>query len=429
MTEDKTYSDFLESDFTTTSSQYTDFEKVADGSYCTLWRACKDGQWYVIKALQTEHQDSAQYIALLKKEYDILSMFDSPYVVKVYDYCRIPRFGMCIVMEWIDGVTLKQWLYGPTSKEFPGYPTRKERRQVALYLVKAVECVHSLQVVHRDLKPSNIMITRNGRQVKLIDFGLSDTDSFVVFKQTGGTKGYISPEQRSLSLTDERNDIYSLGIILQEMRLGWMWEGVIHRMLRPIGERLSHAGDVVPMLRKRRGAIRFLLVFSLSLLLFCGGVWTWDRIVHPRPHFEVVARFQYSNMIFESWGGGVVTIRPSVHTEHVVEIPDQVSYGGFVYQVDEITFDAFKGDENLHSIIIPGYIHLMKGAFRKCPNLRDIYIRGNRPPRIGNPYWPTKISDVFDAWHFASVRIHIPRGSRAAYDAYPWNMFRNYVFY
>ena len=106
-----------------------------------------------------------------------------------------------------------------------------------------------------------------------------------------------------------------------------------------------------------------------------------------------------------------------------------MSYDGFSYQVDEITFNAFKDDRNLHSIIIPGGVHLMKGAFKQCPHLKDIYIRGNRPPRIGNEYWPADINDVFDASHFSSVRIHIPKHSRPAYSDYPWNLFKHYVLY
>ena len=106
-----------------------------------------------------------------------------------------------------------------------------------------------------------------------------------------------------------------------------------------------------------------------------------------------------------------------------------MSYDGFSYQVDEITFNAFKNDSNLHSIIIPGGVHLMKGAFKQCPHLKDIYIRGNRPPRIGNEYWPADINDVFDPSHFSSVRIHIPKHSRAAYSDYPWNLFKHYVLY
>lgn len=78
------------------------------------------------------------------------------------------------------------------------------------------------------------MVTRTGRQVKLIDFGLADTDSFTIFKEPGGTKGYIAPEQRKISVTDERNDVYSLGIILQEMRLGRMWRVSYTRCSSPL---------------------------------------------------------------------------------------------------------------------------------------------------------------------------------------------------
>lgn len=429
MTEDTSFSDFIEGSFTVPSSDYTGFEKIADGAICTLWRANKDGQRYVVKSLQAEYRDQTQYIARLRKEYDILSIFDSPYVVKAVDYCRIPLYGMCLVMEWIDGVTLKQWLYGPCSPDFPRLPNMVERRRAALEIVRAVEYIHSLQVVHRDLKPSNIMVTRTGRQVKLIDFGLADTDSFTIFKEPGGTKGYIAPEQRKISVTDERNDVYSLGIILQEMRLGRMWRGIIHEMLKPIDQRLGHVSDVIVLLHRRTRFVSVLTGLCLAVALFGGGFWTWDRIVNPRPHFEVVTRFQYSNMIFESWGGGKVTIRPAINTEEVVEIPSKMSYDGFSYQVDEITFNAFKNDSNLHSIIIPGGVHLMKGAFKHCPNLRDIYIRGNRPPRIGNEYWPADINDVFDASHFSSVRIHIPKHSRAAYSDYPWTLFKHYVLY
>ena len=429
MTEDTSFSDFIEGSFTVPSSDYTGFEKIADGAICTLWRANKDGQRYVVKSLQAKYRDQTQYIARLRKEYDILSMFDSPCVVKALDYCLIPHYGMCLVMEWIDGVTLKQWLYGPCSPDFPRLPNMVERRRVALEIVRAVEYIHSLQVVHRDLKPSNIMVTRTGRQVKLIDFGIADTDSFTIFKQPGGTKGYISPEQRNISVTDERNDVYSLGVILQEMRLGRMWQGIVHKMLKPIDQRLRHVSDVIDLLHRRTRFVKISASLCLAVVLFIGGLWTWDRIANPRPHFEVVTRFQYSNMIFESWGGGKVTIRPAINTEEVVEIPSKMSYDGFSYQVDEITFDAFKGDSKLHSIIIPGRVHLMKGAFKQCPNLKDIYIRGNQPPRIGNQYWPTDIHDVFDASHFSAVRIHIPKHSRTAYTGYPWNLFKHYVLY
>lgn len=78
MREDTSYSSFTVDDYTATSSSYTDFEKIADGSYCILWRARRNGQWYVVKSLQKQYEDSPEYLALLRKEYDILSMFHNP---------------------------------------------------------------------------------------------------------------------------------------------------------------------------------------------------------------------------------------------------------------------------------------------------------------------------------------------------------------
>lgn len=67
------------------------------------------------------------------------------------------------------------------------------------------------------LKPSNVMITHNGGYVKLIDFGLADTDSHTILKQPAGTLSYMAPEQAQMAQADVRNDIYSLGVIMQEM--------------------------------------------------------------------------------------------------------------------------------------------------------------------------------------------------------------------
>lgn len=96
--------------------------------------------------------------------------------------------------------------------------------------------------------------------------------------------------------------------------------------------------------------------------------------------------------------------------------------------MDEITFHAFRGNDRLQSVIIPGGIHIMKEAFRDCPHLTDIYIKG-APPIIGNAQWPTEIDKIFDAPHFSTVRIHVPKAQRAAYEKTPWKRFKKYVVY
>ncbi len=423
MADDSSYSNFVAGEPVAVSHDYTGFSKVVEGAYCTLWRACKDGQWVVVKALKPNYRGCAQYEMLLRKEYDILSMFDSPYVVKVYSYGDVADYGSSIVMEWIDGVTLKEWLQGAGPQ-----PRRADRERVAMELVKAVAYVHSRQAVHRDLKPSNIMITRNGCQVKLIDFGLSDTDSFAIFKQPAGTTGYISPEQREGRVTDERNDIYSLGVILRDMRLGWQWHGVIDKAVKPIDKRIRRVTEIPKMLRWRRRMLRIMTLVLVAVLLISTGFVAYHEMMTPRPQFEVVARFQYSNMIFESWGRGVATMRPAIQGERTVEVPATVVYNGFKYKVDEVTFHAFQGDGQLQAVIMPGGIHIMEDAFRDCPHLTDIYIKG-APPSIGNAQWPTEIDKVFDAAHFSTVRIHVPKTCRAAYATSPWNRFKRYVYF
>ncbi|MFW5535378.1 MAG: serine/threonine-protein kinase [Prevotella sp.] len=144
-------------------------------------------------------------------------------------------------MEWIDGVTLKTYITTPQSANVrPDHAKGsklKERRRLAWQLLNAVDDIHGVQVVHRDLKPSNIMITRNGHQLKIIDFGLADSDSYCWLKQAAGTAGYSSPEQLATGGADDRNDIYSLGVLLRYLRIGTCYRSVISRCLGPIGNR------------------------------------------------------------------------------------------------------------------------------------------------------------------------------------------------
>lgn len=121
-------------------------------------------------------------------------------------------------------------------------------------------------------------------------------------------------------------------------------------------------------------------------------------------------------------------MRSANHDETTVEISAKVAHDGFKYKVDEVSFHAFRGDTRLQAVIMPGGIHVMKDAFKSCPNFRDIYIKG-APPIIGNEQWPAVIEDVFDSTHFSTVRIHVPKAQRAAYAASPWHRFRDYVCY
>lgn len=269
------------------------------------------------------------------------------------------------------------------------------------------------------------MITRNGHQLKIIDFGLADSDSYCWLKQAAGTTGYSSPEQLATGGADDRNDIYSLGVLLHYLRIGACYRRVISRCLGPIGNRYGQVDALRKALHRAHRVTVCLVVAFLLPFLAGGALLAYDRLVNPRPHYDMVARFNYSNMLFCSWGGGLVTMRPANFNDSIVEIPAQVEKDGFHYKVDEITFDAFRGDTILRSVIIPRRMYVLKEAFKDCPRLRDLYFRDSIPPSVGSNQWPTQIEKVFDANHFSTVILHVPRGSRARFLSSPWRKFNN----
>ena len=182
-----------------------------------------------------------------------------PGVVMAVGLEDVEVLGLCIVMEYVDGVTLKEWL---TEK-----PTRQMRLWVMQEITDAVSYLHTKGIVHRDLKPTNIIVTGNGSHVKLIDFGLADTDSHTILKQPAGTPTYMSPEQMQTALADGRNDIYSLGIIMQQMELGWRYHYIIKRCLRPIEHRYQQMGDLQQAIRSTNSRIRNVAVWLGALLI------------------------------------------------------------------------------------------------------------------------------------------------------------------
>ena len=90
-------------------------------------------------------------------------------------------------------------------------------KKIICEICDALEYIHRKQIIHRDLKPENIMITNNGHNVKIIDFGLSDTDSYNILKAPAGTRLYASPELLAGEGVDCRTDIWSLGLIIREL--------------------------------------------------------------------------------------------------------------------------------------------------------------------------------------------------------------------
>ncbi len=254
-------SSFITPDEKEINLRFTELEIIHQGAFNVIVKAKRQGRWWVLKGLSEPYRKDRIYLTLLQKEFEILASMQHPGIVMGIGLEAVDEMGTCIVMEWIDGITLKQWLSLS--------PTRKERFRVVAQLMDALEYVHGKQAAHRDLKPSNILITRNGQHVKLIDFGLSDTDDYAIYKQPAGSEGYISPEQQTARLTDIRNDIYSLGCVLADMNLGIAYRHIVRKCRAKSESRYQNIAEVrrafafIP--RLRQGILVLLLLIATAL--------------------------------------------------------------------------------------------------------------------------------------------------------------------
>lgn len=245
-------------------NDYHDLQPVSETQLSLLTMAVRDGRRWMLKSLPQQLQDSAMHRALQQKEYDILCRLSHPAIVSVVEMADVPTLGRCIVMEYVDGVTLDA-LRADT----------KTRRHLARQLAEAVAYIHAHQVVHRDLKPTNIMVTHNGRNIKIIDFGLADTDAHTILKQPAGTPGYMSAEQQAESRPDVRNDIYSLGIIFGQMHLGWPYRRLLSCMTCPLERRVPNMDEVMRMMAHAdKKPVRLLLLFAVVLCLGTIGLYS-----------------------------------------------------------------------------------------------------------------------------------------------------------
>ena len=257
--DDSSASGYLSDSFEGISQTFTDVEILATSEVNVVAKAKRYGRWWLLKGLRKEVAGEAGYQQRLRKEFEILMQLQHPGVVMAVGLEDVEVLGLCIVMEYVDGVTLKEWL---TEK-----PTRQMRLRVMQEITDAVSYLHTKGIVHRDLKPTNIIVTGNGSHVKLIDFGLADTDSHTILKQPAGTPTYMSPEQIQTAVADGRNDIYSLGIIMQQMELGWRYHYIINRCLRPIEQRYQQMGDLQHAIHSTNSRIRNVAVWLGAMLI------------------------------------------------------------------------------------------------------------------------------------------------------------------
>ena len=253
---DSSTSGYLLDSFEGISRQFTDVTILRTSEVNIVAKAKRYGRWWLLKGLNKQVANETAYIQRLRKELELLMQLEHPFVVSTVGLEMVEDLGNCIVMEYVEGTTLKEWL---REKH-----TCKDRKRIAIQLGEAVDYIHTKGIVHRDLKPENIIITKNGNNVKLTDFGLADSCSYAILKQPAGTPQYMSPEQMQTAVADVRNDIYSLGIVYSEMNLGYGFKHIIHRCLKPIELRYQNVSELRNAIRKQE---RITAIFAWSAIV------------------------------------------------------------------------------------------------------------------------------------------------------------------
>ena len=258
-------SGFIEEDNFNIANQFSNFELIhnSKNGYSELHKAKRYGKWYVLKHLTDKEKDNPRYQSLLEKEFDIAIHLSHQNVVQTVSLEDIPQLGLCIVQEFIDGMTWNDFFAQNNI-------SKKETFRIIGELCDALAYIHNKQIVHRDIKPNNILITRDGHHVKLIDFGLADKDDFDILKEPAGTTAFASPEQQKRNKIDNRSDIYALGKIIQDISYQSLKiRKIIKRCLEENPEkRFRSALDVKKKLNSKTNIIIFVITLLLIIFTF-----------------------------------------------------------------------------------------------------------------------------------------------------------------
>lgn len=234
-------------------------EIPTEGCNC-IYKAQKYGKWYILKGLKPQYRNDSTYKLTLSKEFDISVSLHHPNIVHVIGKEVDPVVGPCIIMEYIDGQTLHDYLR--SSKRL------KHARKIVMQTLRALDYMHGKHVVHRDLKPENILITRQYCDVKIIDFGLADTESYDCFKKIVGGNKYMAPEMQDPDyVIDFRSDLYSFGRILKCFGKRYLY--ISRKCLRKNPEdRFNSAKNIISYIQIKTGVmITLLCILLLELLL------------------------------------------------------------------------------------------------------------------------------------------------------------------
>lgn len=224
--------------------RYEILEKIGTGGMSDVYKAkChKLNRFVAIKVLKQEFSENANFVSKFRTEAQAAAGLMHPNIVNVYDVGEENGIYY-FVMEMVEGITLKKYI------EKKARLSVKEAISIAIQVSMGIEAAHNNHIIHRDIKPQNIMISKEGK-VKVTDFGIAKAaTSNTITSNVMGSVHYTSPEQARGGYSDEKSDIYSLGITMFEMltgRVPFNGETTVAIAIKHIQEELPSPREYVP---------------------------------------------------------------------------------------------------------------------------------------------------------------------------------------
>ena len=359
------------------------------GATSIAYKTNINGQVCFAKRLRPELCGDQRYRDLFYKEYNTGKRIDSPYIVKYIDI-KDDTDGLCLIMEYVNGHTLKEKL-----EEEPKYFKRNENiKKLLLQLCEALHALHRENVVYLDINPNNIIISQTSGNIKLVDLGfcLSDWND----QTAGTTKRFGAPETaNNIDEIDARADIYSIGRLLQyiEEKSGRELPRYISRIAKRCTQqqkekRYETTNDIVDVIRRHKHRIRYKAVATIAVIatlvvgFVTSGLQTtfnnyiaWERGLVP-PRFELDGIFY--NIIDSEARTVEVTFKGNHPKEFEYEysggeiiIPQTVTYKGRTFRVTKFASMAFD-NPYISKVTIPdGIEEIADSAFTYC-NLHGV---------------------------------------------------------
>lgn len=195
--------------------RYEILEKIGTGGMSDVYKAkChKLNRFVAVKVLKQEFSENENFVSKFRTEAQAAAGLAHPNIVNVYDVGEENGIYY-IVMELVEGITLKKYIEKKARLSY------KEAVSIAIQVSMGIEAAHNNHIIHRDIKPQNIIISKDGK-VKVTDFGIAKAaTSNTITSNVMGSVHYTSPEQARGGYSDEKSDIYSLGITMFEMLTG-----------------------------------------------------------------------------------------------------------------------------------------------------------------------------------------------------------------